>query len=83
MGKRNKLLKGGLSRKNHLTVMKSKKPATAPRVDIEEEESIEEKPIVKEPAKPKPLRHRRNVVNTVLSKGQKRRQQKKEKFTRR
>jgi hypothetical protein len=82
MGKRNKLLKGGLSRKNHLAVMKSKKPSQPVNMSIDEDsiESIKEKQVA---SKPKALRHRRNVDNTVLSKGQKRRLLKKDKFKRR
>jgi hypothetical protein len=79
MGKRNKLLKGGMSRKNHLTVMRSKRSTQPVDISIEEPEDK----IIKEPPKPKPLRHRRNITKIVLSKGQKRRQLKKEKFIRR
>ena len=81
MGKRNKLLKGGLSRKNHLTVMKSKKPQQVTReIESESEEEIKEVKTTNEPPKPKPLRHRRTITKIVLSKGQKRRQERKEKL---
>jgi hypothetical protein len=84
MGKRNKLQKGGLSRKNHLTVIKSKKTASQPvNMSIESEEEVHNQSNIKEPSKPKPLRHRRTITKVVLSRGQKRRAEKREKFARR
>lgn len=83
MGKRNKIAKAGMSKKNYQAVLnKNKNKSMMVEESIGEiEKSVEEEQI--KSSEPKPLRHRRNVRKDVLSKGQRRRQEKKDKFKRR
>jgi len=119
MGKRNKLLKSGLSKKNFQNVLQSKKNEksvvlnktfNAPLTDINQDldMSVEDfeksnakdlnKTVINEEALEKqsnlfgiekeklrtflenPMRHRRQITKVVLSKGQRKRLEKKEKF---
>jgi hypothetical protein len=78
MGKRNKIMNIGFSKLQKKALKKKEVPPK------EEESIISEENVEQKAEAPKSLRHRRVKNNkTVLSRGQKRRQEKKQKFERR